>query len=98
MAKVVLLKAENAILEVHEDSDDEEVEEPDVERKEEDTADKTDEWVNVETDAAQGSSERSRATRRPNAIKINEARARHAQDDFGDELPTTPGGWNEEWL
>ncbi|CCA77927.1 hypothetical protein PIIN_00641 [Serendipita indica DSM 11827] len=100
LAKFVLLKAENAILEVQDDSDDdEEVEEPTTKREPETATDETGEQINVETHAvAQGSSEQGRATRRPNAIKINDARARHAEDDFGDELPTTPGGWNEEWL
>jgi hypothetical protein len=94
LAHWVLLRAENAILEVQDDDNDEEEEE--VEAK--------DGPRNVLTDAPRPSdtetvpqSETSTTTR-PDTLRINNLRQRHPQeDDFGDELPDTPGSWREEW-
>jgi hypothetical protein len=102
LAQFVLLKAENAILEVQDDDDNEEEEE--------------DEHINTEGIAsgpldngpspsgpipdgpAAGTAQaENKATRRPILLNTNGPRARNVQDEFGDELPDTPGGWKGDW-
>ncbi len=92
LAHWVLLRAENAILEVQDDDDEEE----EVEAK--------DESRNVQADAPTPSDTETVAqaeastTARPDTLRLNNPRQRHSQeDDFGDELPDTPGAWREEW-
>lgn len=97
LAQYVLQKAESAILEVQDDDDNEEEEE-------EEEVDATDDAVPGPTpnDTAEGSATATekvegKATRRPGPLNLNGTRARNKVDDFGEELPDTPGGWKEEW-
>ena len=106
LAQFVLLKAENAILEVQDDDDNEEEEEEEpINAKE-----PIDEMASGSLDNGPSPSEpisdgpaagtaraENKATRRPILLNMNGTRARNVEDGFGDELPDTPGGWKGEW-
>jgi len=99
-AQYILLRAENAILEVPDDgseeekpplqplhgaaapTNEEEAQEPPPEPKDATASDEE-----VET----------MLRRRPVNLNLNRPGRNLAQDDFGAELPATPGGWDEQW-
>lgn len=90
LAHWVLLRAENAILEVQDDEDDE------VEPKANPQAAQGDAPTPVANPNAPQAEARTTARQRP--LNLDDLRHRRAEgDDFGDELPDTPGGWNEIW-
>jgi hypothetical protein len=106
LAQFVLLKAENAILEVQDDDDNEEEEEEEPFN----TKQPTDEIASGPLDsgpsptdfitdgpAAGTARAENKATRRPILLNTTGTRARNVEDEFGDELPDTPGGWKGEW-
>lgn len=102
LAQYILQKAENAILEVQDGDDSDEEEEEEESEANEDTprspADKP--VVDAADDPAMTTATETvenKATRRPRPPRLNNARARDWSDDFGEELPDTPGGWKEEW-
>ncbi|KAG8851403.1 hypothetical protein FRB91_007983 [Serendipita sp. 411] len=102
LAQYVLTRAENAILEVHDEEDEDE--DKKQEREEQDhqetrnpssePEERQDRQSSTATDTPMGNRE---ARKRPGPIRIDAERLRRAQDEFGDELPDTPGGWREEW-
>lgn len=82
MAQRLLIRAENAILEVQDDDEEEEEQCPQPDRAEEAST----------QEKATSTSRGQRPTR------LDNLRARRPdEDDFGNELPDTPGGWREEW-
>jgi hypothetical protein len=103
-AQYLLLRAENAILEVPDDDNEDErpqVQPPDKEHR---TAEPTN-----EEEAREPPPEPKEATandeevevermlrRRPN-LRLNRPERNWDEDEFGDELPATPGGWDEQW-
>jgi hypothetical protein len=106
LAQFVLLKAENAILEVQDDDDNEEDEEEEPINTNEPTNETApgplDKGLSPSDPISDGpATERARpenkATRRPIPLNTNGTRARNVGDEFGDELPDTPGGWKGEW-
>jgi hypothetical protein len=106
LAQFVLLKAENAILEVQDDDDKEEEEEEESinanEPKQEAASGPLDNGPGLNDPIADGPAagtarSESKATRRPIPLNMNGTRARNVGDEFGDELPDTPGGWKGEW-
>lgn len=99
-AQYLLLRAENAILEVPDDDNEEE-------RPQVQPLNNTDEPANEEEarepppepkDATAGDDEVLRKLRRrPFSLNLNRPPRNWGEDDFGDELPATPGGWDEQW-
>jgi hypothetical protein len=104
LAQFVLLKAENAILEVQDDDDEEEEEEPINTREPREktasgplgTAPSPNDPINYGATTGTAPTE-NKATRRPIPLSMNGTRARNVMDEFGGELPDTPGGWKGEW-
>lgn len=101
LAQWVLLRAENAILEVQDDEDEEEEVKDSTNEKVDGNSSEAPALEEVDVTAAttsvQPQAEGTGPVRRPAAINTSRARARAADDDFGDELPATPGGWRPEW-
>ncbi|KAG8820514.1 hypothetical protein FRC19_008798 [Serendipita sp. 401] len=102
LAQYVLTRAENAILEVHDEEDEDEDKKQEKEEQDHqetrnpssEPEERQDRQPSTATDTPMGNRE---ARKRPGPIRINAERLRRAQDEFGDELPDTPGGWREEW-
>ncbi|KAG8756276.1 hypothetical protein FRC14_003201 [Serendipita sp. 396] len=102
LAQYVLTRAENAILEVHDEEDEDEDKKQEKEEQDHqetrnpssEPEERQDRQSSTATDTPMGNRE---ARKRPGPIRINAERLRRAQDEFGDELPDTPGGWREEW-
>jgi hypothetical protein len=116
VAQWVLLRAENAILEVQDDDDEDEgnkaeegENEPEIKNPPPDNGDAP---PSASASASATTTARPQTTnenktgvsgdggpvKRPRAINIDTSRAREAStDDFGGELPSTPGGWRAEW-
>ncbi|PVF98302.1 hypothetical protein CPB86DRAFT_705462 [Serendipita vermifera] len=99
LAQFLLLRAENAILEVHDDDDD-----APEERREDTTKDKAEEHTSNRHSPrpengqdGDNQPESSRTSKKPISLNLTEARLRRNEDEFGHELPDTPGGWKEEW-
>ena len=104
VAQYALQKAESAILEVQDDDgpeEEEEEEETELDAKE----DTSDPLVDKPADGIADGAATTTATesvdrkarQRPGPLNLNNARVRNPTDDFGEELPDTPGGWKEEW-
>ena|SRR5258706_8877795 len=99
-AQYLLLRAENAILEVPDDDNEEE-------RQQVQPLDNSAEPAN-EKEAREPAPEPNDATasdeevkrklrRRPLNLNLNRPARNWEEDDFGNELPATPGGWDEQW-
>jgi hypothetical protein len=101
LAQFLLLRAENAILEVQDDDDDGQEEERHSNPPKKDDADKQDDNEHNPPRENGGDGEiqpeSSNVTKKPISLSLTEARMRRNEDDFGQELPDTPGGWKEEW-
>ena len=98
-AQYLLLRAENAILEVPDD--DKEDEEPQARppNKEYDTAQEEVREPPPEPKDTTASDEEVEKVlrRRPVNLNLNRPERNRAEDEFGNELPATPGGWDEQW-
>ena len=105
LAQFVLLKAENAILEVQDDDDNEEEEVEDgidTNRAKEEASGPLDRGPGPIDGVAAGpgagtAQAENKANRRLVPLNTNGMRTRNTKDEFGDELPDTPGGWKGEW-
>jgi hypothetical protein len=101
-AQYLLLRAENAILEVPDDDNEEDEPRAQSSNKEYDAAEPANEEVAREPpsepkDATASDEEvETMLRRRPVNLNLNRPE-RNREDEFGDELPTTPGGWDEQW-
>lgn len=98
-AQYILLRAENAILEVPDD--DREEEKPQVQPLN-NAAEATNEEAVREPppepkDAVAGEDVERIPRRRPFNLNLNRPARNWEEDNFGDELPATPGGWDEQW-
>ncbi|KAG8783771.1 hypothetical protein FRC15_004564 [Serendipita sp. 397] len=90
------------MLEVHDEEDEDEDKKQEKEEQDHqetrnpssEPEERQDRQSSTATDTPMGNRE---ARKRPGPIRINAERLRRAQDEFGDELPDTPGGWREEW-
>lgn len=95
-AQYLLLRAENAILEVPDDEDEGEAQPLNraVERANEEEAQEPE----PEPKDATANDERAEKIlrRRPVNLNLNQLE-QNWEDDFGGELPATPGGWDEQW-
>ena len=95
-AQYLLLRAENAILEVPDD-DDEEAVQPLNSAAEPTNQEETQEPQPEPKDTPASDEEVEKVLRRrPVNLNLNRLE-RNWDDDFGDELPATPGGWDEQW-
>lgn len=98
-AQYVLLRAENAILEVPDDDNEEEKQQVEplnnavAPANEEEAREPGPEPKDATTSDEE---EKRKLRRRPFNLNLNRP-IRNWEDDFGDELPATPGGWDEQW-
>ncbi|KAG8816694.1 hypothetical protein FRC17_000216 [Serendipita sp. 399] len=101
LAQYVLTRAENAILEVQDDNDEEDSRQDrqDSHAQAAQNSSKGPEGHQGEQTSQGAGTSRSGegVRRRPGPMRIDPERIRRAQDEFGEELPDTPGGWREEW-
>lgn len=97
-AQYLLLRAENAILEVPDDDNEEE--KPQVQspaNAAEPTNEEEAREPLPEPKDATTSDEQVEKMLRRRPVNLNLNRQERNLDDFGDELPATPGGWDELW-
>lgn len=99
-AQYILLRAENAILEVPDDDNEEE--RPQVQplnnAAEPANEEEAQEPLPEPKDAtASDEAVKGKPRRRPFNLNLNRPARNWEEDDFGNELPATPGGWDEEW-
>jgi len=97
-AQYLLLRAENAILEVPDDDDDDEPVQPLNNAAEPANKEKAQEPQPEPKDATASDEDVEQVLRRrPVNLNLNRPEHNWEDDDFGDELPATPGGWDEQW-
>ena len=99
-AQYLLLRAENAILEVPDDDNEEEGQQvgPLNDAAQPANEEEAREPAPEPKDATTGDEEVNRnLRRRPLNLNLHRPTRNWEEDDFGNELPATPGGWDEQW-